>query len=216
MNKTTYKPPIGTQNINPMEIARLLADAKTETAAKAIAAIFDLEYKVETKSEYNKSIDEFLKTVGNINGKQVKEIYNQYLEFCKDQNYTPKPQRGFSRYVNSERNCKIENISCSGVLHGFFVDKDNPAELPKFYSDANKTISEFIESQYFLKVFKTPDYNNQVNAIVYGVYCTFCKEHGYKPTNNITFGQIFTAIAGYRAVPRRINGIIRRVYIKAE
>lgn len=212
MNKT----PFDTQNLNPLEIAKLLSDAKTETAAKTIAAMFGLDYKTETKSEYNKSIDKFLETIGDINGKRVKDIYNLYLDFCKNNNYTPKSQRGFSRYVNNEKNCKVENVSCNGVLCGYFINKDNPAELPKSNSDANKSISEFIESEYFLKLFKTPDYNKQVNVIVYGVYCTFCKERGYKPTNNITFGQLFTVIAGYRAVPRRVNGIIRRVYVKAE
>lgn len=214
MNKTTFD----TQDINPMEIAKLLAEAKTETAAKAIAAMFGLEYKDESKykSRYNESVGEFLATIGDVNGKKVKEIYNQYLEFCKDQNYTPKPLRGFSRYVNQERNCKIENKICDGESCGFFIDIYNPIEISAPVNNAVKTISEFIASEYFLKFAKVSDYNNQVNIFVYDVYCAFCKKQGYEATNKITFGQNFTALTGYRAIPRRVNGVIRRVYIKVK
>lgn len=212
MNKT----PFDTQNLNPLEIAKLLSDAKTETAAKAIAMMFGLEYKTETKSEYNKSIDKFLETIDDINGKQVKEIYNLYLDFCKENNYTPKSQRGFSRYINREKNCKVENIYFNGKVCGFFVDINNPAELPKSHKAIDKTVLEFIESNYFFKYSNSHDYNNQVNVFVYQVYCIFCNEKDYTPTNKISFGQNFTAITRYKVVPRRVCGIIRRVYIKAE
>ena len=132
----------------------------------------------------------------NFEGESVKELtdafheaVDDYLEFCKDQNYTPKPLRGFSRYVNQERNCKIENKICDGESCGFFIDIYNPIEISAPVNNAVKTISEFIASEYFLKFAKVSDYNNQVNIFVYDVYCAFCKKQGYEATNKITFGQ---------------------------
>ncbi len=158
--------------------------------------------------EWDGCINEFYKSVGDegIHGHITREVYNQYVDFCKVEN--ARITRGiidFSRQIVKRFNYKVIDRKITGKKRRIF--KHQLKKLSPY--------KQVLFNDSFLDEISIDEIENQPTNKVYKRYQEHCEGKGIKPISNIAFSKMVKRKFGVRIVDRKIKGVKYRIFVKS-
>ena len=103
------------------EIAKLIATCKNSNAVNGILALYGYSAKLPHKPIEN-SVSAYLNTVETweLTTPPTKNVYSDYICFCREEGYTPISLIGFSRCMHAEKGLIVKRMRINGILTPFY------------------------------------------------------------------------------------------------